>query len=81
MNKFHWLLAVVPFMLFSAFLLPPKSIFDFSAKDIDEKEVSLAQYKGKVLLIVNTASECDLRPNTKICKNCTKLTNLKVWKF
>lgn len=62
MKKIHWLLAAFSFMLFSAFLLPPKSIFDFSAKDIDEKEVSLSQYKGKVLLIVNTASECGLTP-------------------
>jgi len=62
MKKIHWLLAAFSFMLFSAFLLPPKSIFDFSAKDIDEKEVSLSKYKGKVILVVNTASECGLTP-------------------
>lgn len=34
------------------------SIYDFSATDIRGTEHSLSQYKGKVLLIVNTASKC-----------------------
>lgn len=34
------------------------SIYDFQVKDINEKEVSLEKYKGKVLLIVNVASKC-----------------------
>lgn len=34
------------------------SIYDFSVKDIDGKEVSMSKYKGKVLLIVNVASKC-----------------------
>ena len=34
------------------------SIYDFSARDIDGKERSLSEYRGKVLLIVNTASQC-----------------------
>ena len=33
-------------------------IYDFTVKTIDEKEISLSAYKGKVLLIVNVASEC-----------------------
>jgi len=35
-----------------------KSIHDFTVQDIDGKEVSLADYKGKVLMIVNVASKC-----------------------
>lgn len=35
-----------------------KSVYDFKVKTIDGKEVSLSQYKGKKILIVNTASEC-----------------------
>ena len=34
------------------------SVYDFSVKDIHGKTVKLDRYKGKVLLIVNTASEC-----------------------
>ena len=34
------------------------SIHDFEALSIDGKPVSLSQFKGKPLLIVNTASEC-----------------------
>lgn len=36
----------------------PVSIFDLRAKTIDGEEVGLANYKGEVLLIVNTASQC-----------------------
>jgi glutathione peroxidase len=31
-------------------------------KNIDGKEVDLAQYKGKVILVVNVASQCGLTP-------------------
>lgn len=37
-----------------------KSVYDFTVKDIDGKDVSLASFKGKVLLIVNVASKCGL---------------------
>lgn len=39
-----------------------KSVYDFMMKNIDGKDVSLSEYKGKVLLIVNTASECGYTP-------------------
>lgn len=38
------------------------SFYDFTLNDIDGKPVSLSQYKGKVLLVVNTASFCGNTP-------------------
>ncbi len=38
------------------------SIYDFNVKDIDGNDINLNDYKGKALLIVNTASKCGFTP-------------------
>jgi len=38
------------------------SIYDFSAKTLQGKDVALADYRGKAMLIVNTASKCGFTP-------------------
>ncbi|HET6555072.1 MAG TPA: glutathione peroxidase [Dyella sp.] len=38
------------------------SVYDFSARDIDGNERSLAEFRGKTLLIVNVASKCGFTP-------------------
>jgi glutathione peroxidase len=43
----------------------PMSVYDFQVKTIDGKDVSLSTYKGKALLIVNTASKCGYTPQYK----------------
>ncbi len=42
-----------------------KTLFDFTAKSIDGKDISLSSYKGKKVLIVNVASECGYTPQYK----------------
>lgn len=32
--------------------------YDFSVKDIDGKNIDLSKYRGKVILVVNVASQC-----------------------
>lgn len=41
------------------------SIYDFEVKNIQGETVSLADYRGKALLIVNTASKCGFTPQYK----------------
>lgn len=40
-----------------------KTVYDFTVKDRDGQDVSLADYRGKVLLIVNTATGCGFTPH------------------
>ncbi len=44
------------------FNTPSPSIYDFTLKNIDGKDVKLADYKGSVLLVVNVASKCGYTP-------------------
>ncbi len=41
------------------------SIYDFTARSLGGEDVSLKQFEGKVLLIVNTASACGFTPQYK----------------
>jgi glutathione peroxidase len=43
-------------------LITPGSFYDFKMNSLEGKQVDFSQYKGKTLLIVNTASKCGYTP-------------------
>lgn len=54
---FLFLMALICVLALSA-----QGVYDFTVKDDLGNDVSLADYKGKVLLIVNTATRCGFTP-------------------
>jgi glutathione peroxidase len=46
-------------------MITQKTIYDFTMKSIDGKDISLGQFRGKKILIVNVASECGYTPQYK----------------
>ena len=49
-------------LIFTLMFIAPKSVYEFQLKTIDGKDFSLAQFKGKKVLVVNTASKCGFTP-------------------
>jgi len=45
--------------------IPSKNFFNLSAIDIRGKKIHFSQYRGKVVLVVNTASQCGFTPQLK----------------
>ena len=56
---------LIPFLIMSFIPAEEKSIYEFDLETIQGEETTLESYKGNVLLIVNTASECGFTPQYK----------------
>ena len=61
--KIPYLLAVL--LCMNTITVRAGSIHEIAVKDIDGKDTSLKAYQGKVLLVVNVASQCGLTPQYK----------------
>lgn len=63
--KHLFLLLLIALSAPLAFAQSGKSFFDLSATDINGKTINFSTYRGKVVLIVNTASKCGFTPQLK----------------
>ena len=62
MKSIFTLITCASALFFASGTIGAQSVYDFKVKDMDGNEVSLSEYKGKVLLIVNTATNCGFTP-------------------
>ena len=62
MQKITFLTVGIAWLLSGMALFGASSVYDFTLPSIDGSDASLAQYKGKVLLLVNVASKCGYTP-------------------
>ena len=60
--KYLFVILFTMFGLFSSKAQTPKSIHPFKVKALDGKTIDFSKFKGKKILIVNTASECGFTP-------------------
>ncbi len=59
-------------------MLPIANLYDFKIDSIDGKQIDFNQYKGKTLLIVNTASKCGYTPQYEELQKLHELYGSKV---
>ncbi|MCA9057193.1 MAG: glutathione peroxidase [Planctomycetaceae bacterium] len=60
--KFFSTLAMTAMLVAGSSAMGAETVHDFKVKSLEDKDVNLADYKGKVLLVVNVASKCGATP-------------------
>jgi len=65
-------------ILFLAFIAPATSIYDFKMNSLEGELIDFSTYKGKTLLIVNTASKCGYTPQYKDLQQMQELYGSKI---
>ena len=58
----YFIAGVIVLMMVASAYAAPKSIYDFTLPLLNGKDAPLADYKGKVVLVVNVASRCGFTP-------------------
>jgi glutathione peroxidase len=53
---------MLKFLILSAFITVAMSIYDFKVTALDGEQIDFSKFKGKKIMIVNTASECGFTP-------------------
>lgn len=69
---------MIRLLLFSVLFLAAVSIYNFKVSGLDGKSINLSKYKGKKILIVNTASKCGYTPQYKDLETLYKTYKGKV---
>lgn len=54
--------SLITLILFWSALMSAQTVYDFDVLNLQKKKTTLVPYKGKVMLIVNTASQCGFTP-------------------